>query len=73
MTAPTDHPIKVYRRENGLTLVQAGELLGVSEMTVWRWENGRRTPRRRELQKIKAEFGIAPSAIVNFEPAGSAA
>ena len=65
------HPIKACRLENNLTLDAFGKQIGVTGLTVWRWENLRRQPRKRALDDIKAKFGIAPSEIVNFEPARS--
>ena len=39
-----------YRRQHGLTLEELGQKLGVRYETVWRWENGRRTPPGRLVQ-----------------------
>ena len=39
-----------YRKAHGLTLQALGERLGVHWETVWRWENGKRTPPGRLVQ-----------------------
>ena len=39
-----------YRRARGLTLQSLGRKLGVHWETVWRWENGKRTPPGRLVQ-----------------------
>lgn len=36
--------IRAWRKEAGLTLRQAGEVIGVAESTVSLWEAGRRRP-----------------------------
>ena len=36
---------KAWRETAGLTLEQVADELGVTKMTVWRWETGERTPR----------------------------
>ena len=36
---------RAWRHAAGLTLDQVAERLGVTKMTVWRWESGERTPR----------------------------
>ena len=36
---------KAWRETAGLTLEQVANELGVTKMTVWRWETGERTPR----------------------------
>lgn len=47
--------IRAYRRENGLTALELGEMLGVSEVAVLYWEKGRNLPRgvmQRKLQEL---------------------
>ncbi|MGD9892378.1 MAG: helix-turn-helix domain-containing protein [Dehalococcoidia bacterium] len=42
--------ISEYRKRRGLTLQSLAEKLGVHWETIWRWENGRRTPPGRLVQ-----------------------
>jgi len=44
--------IRKYRHVHGLTLEGFGNLLDVSEATVWTWENERYTPAKAIVQKI---------------------
>ena len=36
---------RAYRESAGLSLEQVAREMGVTRMTVWRWENGKRSPR----------------------------
>ena len=48
------------RRRAGVTQVQLAELVGVSPLTVSRWERGERTPREanaRTYQRVLEELG----------------
>jgi len=55
-----DQMIRMARRSAGLTMTQAGRLLGVPYSQIWAWETGRRRPRdlddiiRRLTQRPKA-------------------
>jgi len=44
--------IRKYRNVHGLTLEQFGDLLDVSEATVWTWENEKYTPAEITVRKI---------------------
>lgn len=51
--------IKRIREILMLTQKEFGELVGVSRMTIWTWENGQRTPRyvqQRRLMEIKKDL-----------------
>lgn len=62
--------LKNYRQAHKLTLEQMGKELGVGGQTIWRWENGRRAPRHRELPLIAEKTGIpiAELCISSAEP-----
>lgn len=49
--------IKVIRRENRLTQEQMAQKLGVTEKTIWRWENGLALPSLSDVRKIYIEYG----------------
>lgn len=38
--------LRTYRHEHRLSQAEAARNVGVSEMTWWKWENGRGLPRR---------------------------
>jgi len=50
--------VKNYREKRGFTQVQMARLLGVTNMTVSNWENGKKRPRQRiVLDRIRRVFG----------------
>ncbi len=44
--------IKQKRKSNGLTQAELAELLGLSEMTIRRWEANKRSPRMEEINEL---------------------
>lgn len=61
------HPLKKYREDNALTQEALAKSLGVAPLTVWRWENGKRTPRMRDLPMISEKTGLTGPEILGFE------
>jgi transcriptional regulator with XRE-family HTH domain len=57
--AENNHPLARYRREHGLTQAALASELGVWPLTVWRWENGERTPRPKDAKRISEKTGIS--------------
>lgn len=50
--------LKKYREKRGVTQEQMGRLLGVSDVSVWKWENGRSRPNQKiVLDRIKRLVG----------------
>lgn len=37
---PETHPLRIWRKENGLSLAAAGRLFDVTSSTIWSWERG---------------------------------
>ena len=59
-TAPrttTDSPIARHRLAAGLTQTQLAQKLGVTQLTITRWEHGARNPRRTMLYKLAEVLG----------------
>lgn len=56
--------LKRYRQQRKLTLDELGRELGVTGQTIWRYENGKRTPRPRELPVISEKTGIPIADLV---------
>lgn len=63
------HPIRRFRKENGLTQAQLAERIGVNDVTISRWESFLREPDHNELIRIEAETGIPIAEIVNARKA----
>lgn len=45
---------RAIRKDAGLSLADAGSVVGVDQVTVWRWETGRRVPRSEHALKYGA-------------------
>lgn len=58
MATVNNHPLAKYRRERGITQETLARELGVWPLTVWRWEKGERTPRKKDAQRISTLTGI---------------
>lgn len=61
------HPLADYRKAHGLTRKALADALGVTEVTVGRWENGKRGVRKPLLPVIEQKFGISADNILRFE------
>lgn len=62
--AENNHPLARYRREHGLTQAALASELGVWPLTVWRWENGERTPRPKDAKRISDHTGISVGDLI---------
>lgn len=47
------HPLAKFREDNGLTLADLANRIGVKPAAVSRWENGHRFPRSDALERIR--------------------
>lgn len=54
---PTHEEIKAHRLSLGLTQVQYGEILGVSDKAVSGWERGRHAPLSPQLERLRRIMG----------------
>ena len=59
--------LAALRKERNLTQEQLGEILGVTNKTVSRWENGNYLPPVEMLQQISGFFGITINEILSAE------
>lgn len=50
----TDGTARKIRKDAGLSLADVGSVIGVDQVTVYRWETGRRTPRTDHALKLDA-------------------
>jgi transcriptional regulator with XRE-family HTH domain len=55
--------IRRLRRERGLSRAALGELVGVSERTVLRWESGESLPSRAHLRALALALRTRPAAL----------
>lgn len=62
--AENNHPLAKYRRDNGLTQEALASELGVWPLTVWRWENRKRTPRLKDARRISEKLNISVGEII---------
>ena len=59
--------IKMLRKQKGFTQERLSELLGVSLMTVRRWEWGSTSPNSNMLLKLAEVFEIAPEELLAYD------
>ena len=45
--------LEEYRHTNKKTISEMVNFFGVSQMTLWRWENGKAIPRKEMIKKIE--------------------
>lgn len=63
--------IAALRKEKGMTQEQLGEILGVTNKTVSRWENGNYMPDIEMLSLLSKEFGVSINEIISGERLGT--
>ena len=56
--------LKEIRKKLGITQGELASLIGVSETTVWNWENGKREPRSTEINKLAKVLGVSVSYLL---------
>ena len=59
--------ISKLRKEKQLTQTQLGEILGVSQKTVSRWETGKNMPDISLLKPLSLELGVSISELLEGE------
>lgn len=50
--------VKAQRRRTGLSAADYGKLVGVSQLTVYNWENGKSRPRKAQMDALVALRGM---------------
>lgn len=58
--------LKTYRKQQGLSRAKVAEALGVTGVTVWRWETGRMFPSAPVMKRIAKWSGgqVTPNDFV---------
>jgi len=64
------NPLKVWRANHKLSQKHAAKLIGVSTMTLSRWERGDHFPHKKHWQLIEDATKIAPSVLVDHVKVG---
>ena len=59
--------IKAIRKERGLTQKQFGDLCGIHEVQIRKYERGEVTPKMENIKKIADGLGIHPSDLIGME------
>lgn len=59
--------LRSLRQAQGLTVRALAELVGVSKVTIWKWEKGDVQPRARMLAPLAKALRIAPNALQTSE------
>jgi transcriptional regulator with XRE-family HTH domain len=62
--AENNHPLATYRRSRGITQETLARELGVWPLTVWRWENGKRTPRLKDARRVAEHTSIPVESLL---------
>lgn len=59
--------IKAIRKERGLTQKQFGDLCGIHEVQIRKYERGEVTPKMENIKRIADGLGIHPSDLIGME------
>lgn len=60
--------LKELRKKSGLNQSQLAEKIGVSLLTLFRWEKGERTPRLEEIKALAKALGVSEADLLNDSP-----
>lgn len=60
------------RVSRGLIRSQVAAALGIAEMTVWNWENGKRYPSRHLLRRLANFYGVTLDELDGLLPKSDA-
>lgn len=59
--------IKRIRKERGLTQKRLGELCGIAEPNIRKYENGKQNPKLETVEKIASALGVTPFDLMGFD------
>ena len=57
--------LRCFREKMGWTQRDLAEKVGLSETTIWNYENGRREPRLQDLKKFAEVFNCTIDELIN--------
>lgn len=59
--------IKTLRKEKKLTQEELASIIGVTKLTILRWENGERVPKADKAQLLADYFGVSVEYLLGFD------
>lgn len=62
--AENNHPLAKWRADHDKTQEALASELRVWPLTVWRWENRKRTPRPKDAKRISDHTGISVGDLI---------
>ena len=62
--------LKPIRTAKHMNVTDLAKTIGVSCVSIWRWESGVRTPSIRMLQKLAAALNVTPNELLGVETQG---
>lgn len=65
--------IEVFRKRKGLTQLQLAQMVGYTTNTIWRWENGQRTPNAEALKALADVLECSIDELVRDDPSNPTA
>lgn len=65
---PTGEKIKEIRKKRGLTQKQLGDLCGMADSAIRRYENGRANPKLETIKKIATALNVSIDVLMTGEP-----
>lgn len=65
------HPLRTYRQKRKLRQAELAAQLGVTGMTVSRWERGVRMPKPSDWPRITEVTKVTPAQLAEFVSSGS--
>lgn len=66
----TGKKIKLIRTFRGLTQKELGELAGIHEVAIRKYELGKNTPKQEQLRKIAAALNVNVNSLMEFDIVG---
>ena len=63
---PTGIKIKEIRQQRGLTQKQLGDICGIADANIRKYENGKQNPKIETLQKIANALGVPVTELLNY-------
>ena len=60
--------LRAFRKKSGLNQTQLAEKIGVSLLTLFRWEKGERAPRVDEVKALAKALGVSEADLLNDSP-----
>lgn len=67
MTLTVNENIKRIRKERGLTQKRLGEICGIAEPNIRKYENGKQNPKLETVEKIASALGVSAFELMGVE------